>query len=289
MFEDDFFSFEVGKNPIDNVRLPDLILFKTRVIIMQKIISFMWIIVLLSGCMTKSKMAYVQDVRQKKDLGYEFVNEQNRSIIQVFDELYVNISSFSEERPDVLSSGERMLGGRSSTDYSLIAYRVDEDGYINLPLLGKTPVAGKTVEEAAAGIQKELESYFYTPTVKISFVNRNVTLIGMVERPGRYYYAGENINIFQALGLAGDVSEYGNRENVVVLREQSGQISKNRVDLTEKSLFLSDFYYLKSGDVIYVEPLNRRIWGIDQVPFSLILSAATTSLLIFDYIRRNDL
>jgi polysaccharide export outer membrane protein len=123
----------------------------------------------------------------------------------------------------------------------------------------------------------------------VSFVNKNVTVIGMVENPGRYFYSGENINIFQALGLAGDIQEYGDREKVVILRESNGRIRKNSVDLTDKSLFISDFYYLKSGDIVYVEPLNRRVWGIDQVPFSLILSAATTSLLIFDYIRRNDL
>ncbi|MFO8002004.1 MAG: polysaccharide biosynthesis/export family protein [Marinilabilia sp.] len=256
---------------------------------MRKIIYYSLVIALLSGCMTKNKMAYVQDVRKKKDLGMEFMNEQNRAVVQSFDELYVNISSFSEENQDALASGDRQIGGRSSTDYSLISYQVDEDGYINLPLLGRTEVAGKTVEQVASEIEKELESYLYSPSVKVSFVNKNVTVIGMVASPGRYFFPGEGITIFQALGMAGDIEEYGNRENVVVVRENNGRITKNEVDLTDKRLFTSDFYYMKSGDVIYVEPLSRRIWGIDQVPFQLILSAATTSLLIIDYIRRNDL
>ncbi|MFW6203242.1 MAG: polysaccharide biosynthesis/export family protein, partial [Marinilabilia sp.] len=149
--------------------------------------------------------------------------------------------------------------------------------------------AGKTLEEAASEISEELESYLYSPTVKLSFVNKNVTVLGMVESPGRYFFPGENINIFQALGMAGDVGEYGNRKDVVVLRENNGRITKNVVDLTDKEIFTSDFYYLKSEDVIYVEPLNRRIWGIDEVPFSMILSAATTSLLIVDFVRRNNL
>lgn len=256
---------------------------------MHKIISYSLVFILLSGCMTKSKMAYVQDVRRKKDLGREFVNEQQRALIQPFDEIHVSISSFSEDAPEALTFGESRLGGRSSTDYSLIAYQVDEDGYINLPVLGRTKVGGKTLVQAASEITEELESYFYSPSVKLSFVNKNVTVLGMVERPGRYFFPGENINIFQALGMAGDISEYGDREDVVILREDNGQITKNKVDLTDKKIFTSDFYYLKSDDVIYVEPLNRRIWGIDQVPFQLILSAATTSLLIVDYIRRNDL
>ncbi|MDK2840777.1 MAG: polysaccharide biosynthesis/export protein [Anaerophaga sp.] len=256
---------------------------------MWRIIIFSLILALLSGCMTRRRMVYVQDEGKKKDLGVEFLNEQERALVQTFDELYVHVSSFSEENPEMLSGGEGRIGGRTSTDYSLISYQVDENGDIDLPLLGKTHVAGKNVDEVAAQIREELKSYFYSPSVKVSFVNKNVTVIGMVENPGRYFYSGENINIFQALGLAGDIQEYGDREKVVILRESNGRIRKNSVDLTDKRLFISDFYYLKSGDIVYVEPLNRRIWGIDQVPFSLILSAATTSLLIFDYIRRNDL
>ena len=249
-------------------------------------VSFL-VLVVFSGCMTNNRVAYIQDESKRKDLGNEFVNEQNRALIQTFDELYVNVSSFSEENPDMLSSGEVRMGGRNSTDYSLISYQVDEDGNIDLPLLGEVHVAGKTVDQVAEEVQKELKSYFYSPSVKVSFVNKNVTIVGMVADPGRYFYSGENINIFQALGLAGDIDEYGNREEVVIIREKNGRIMKNKVDLTDKSLFISDYYYLDSGDVIYVEPLNRRVWGIDQVPFSLILSAATTSLLIFDYINGN--
>ncbi len=256
---------------------------------MQKVIIYGLMFVLFSGCMTKNKMVYIQDASKNKDLGMEFVNEQNRALVQNFDELYINVSSFSEESPGMLSSGEGRIGGRTSTDYSLISYQVDDEGNIDLPLLGKTPVTGKTVDQIAAEIQEELKSYFYSPAVKVSFVNKNITVIGLVERPGRYFYSGENITVFQALGLAGDISEYGNRQEAIIVRDNNGRISKNVVDLTDKGLLISDFYYLKSGDVLYVEPLKRRVWGIDQVPFSLILSAATTSLLIFDYIRRNDL
>lgn len=264
---------------------PILFLLKTKIDGMRKILILSLIIALSSGCMTRRQMAYVQDKGKKKDLGVEFLNEQKRALIQTFDELYINVSSFSEDNPELLAPGDIRTGGRSSTDYSLISYQVDEDGYIDLPLLGKVHVAGKTVDQVAKEIQEELKSYFYAPSVKVSFVNKNVTVIGMVERPGRYFYSGENINIFQALGLAGDIGEYGDRKRVVIIRESNGRIRKNRVDLTDKSLFISDFFYLKSGDVVYVEPLNRRIWGINSVPFSLILSAATTSLLIIDYVQ----
>ncbi|MFW6275997.1 MAG: polysaccharide biosynthesis/export family protein, partial [bacterium] len=126
-------------------------------------------------------MVYVQDDSKHKDLGKEFVNEQDRSLIQKFDEIYVAVSSFSEDDPGLINANESRIGGRTSTDYSLVSYQVDENGNITLPLIGETPVTGKTVDQVAGEIEEELEGYFYSPSVKVSFVNKNITVIGMVE------------------------------------------------------------------------------------------------------------
>jgi polysaccharide export outer membrane protein len=143
------------------------------------------------------------------------------------------------------------------------------------------------VDEVASLVQGQLVDYLYSPSVRVSFVNKNVTILGLVASPGRYFYSGEYINIFQALGLAGDIDVYGNRKEVVVIREENGRITKHLVDLTDKNLFHNDLYYLRSNDVVYVEPLSRRNWGIEQVPFSLLLSSATTFILILDYLSNN--
>ncbi len=255
---------------------------------MQKLFPFYFLILLLPACMPNSKMVYVQDDSQNEMFGREYLNERKRTLIQIFDELYIDVNSFDENDPNFLNNESGRMGGRNSTDYSLIAYRVDEEGNINLPLIGKLKVVDLTVDEVAGMIQSELVDYLYSPSVRVSFVNKNVTVLGLVASPGRFFYSGEQINIFQALGLAGDIEEYGNREKVVVVREENGRITKHVVDLTDKNLFNSDLYYLKSNDVVYVEPLGRRNWGIDQVPFSLILSSATTFILILDYMRRNN-
>lgn len=254
----------------------------------QKGLYISVLIVLLSGCMSRRKTVYVQDDRQKELFSMEYLNQRERTLIQIFDELYIEVNTFDEDNPNFLNNESGRLGGRNSTDYSLIAYRVDEEGNITLPLIGKLKVVGLSVDEVAGLMQAELKDYLYSPSVRVSFVNKNVTILGLVERPGRYFYSGEHINIFQALGLAGDAQEYANREEVVLIREANGRITRHVIDLTDKELFRSDFYYLKSNDVLYLEPLSRRNWGIDRVPFSLILSSATTFILILDYMRRNN-
>jgi polysaccharide export outer membrane protein len=255
---------------------------------MRKLFPFYLLILLLPACMPNSKMVYVQDDRKDEMFGMEYLNERKRTLIQIFDELYIEVNSFDENNPNFLNNDASRLGGRTSTDYSLIAYRVDEEGNINLPLIGKLKVVNLTVDEVASLVQGQLGDYLYSPSVRVSFVNKNVTVLGYVASPGRYFYSGEYINVFQALGLAGDIEEYGNRKELVVIREENGRITKHLVDLTDKDLLQNDLYYLKSNDVVYVQPLTRRNWGIDQVPFSLILSSATTFILILDYMRRNN-
>ncbi len=254
---------------------------------MRKAIPFYLLILSLAACMPNKKIVYVQDDHNKEMFAMEYLNKSKRTVIEIFDELYIEVNTFDESKPNFLNNESGRLGGRTSTDYSLIAYRVDEEGNLSLPLIGKLKVVGLTVDEVSGLIQSELVDYLYSPSVRVSFVNKNITLLGEVARPGRYFYSGEHINIFQALGLAGDLEEYANRENVVIIREENGRITKRRVDLTDKDLFNSELYNLHSNDVVYVEPLGRRNWGIDRVPFSLVLSSATTFILILDYMRRN--
>ncbi len=123
------------------------------------------------------------------------------------------------------------------------------------------------------------------PSVNIKFVNKTVTVLGYVNNPGRYEFYDQRINIFQALGYARDVAEYGNREKVMLIREENNVITRNYIDLTDENLLASYYYYVKTNDVIYVEPLKRRHWGIDTFPFTLILTSISTFVLVMSYIN----
>ncbi len=244
------------------------------------------LIINLVSCVPQKEVIYVQD--RQKDMAFEmeYANLKRKNKIEVFDELYIQVNSFDAGNLNFMNSSLSGTSARSAAELSLISYRVDEDGYIDLPVLGRIKVIGLTIEESANLIRKELESYLNSPSVKISFVNRSITVLGYVRQAGRYYYTGEYINVFQALGLAGDIQEFGNRKEVVVIREENNKITKHRISLTDKEIFKSPYYYLDSNDIVYVEPLKRRHWGMETFPYALILSSITTFLLVANYIKK---
>lgn len=157
---------------------------------------------------------------------------------------------------------------------------------MKLPIVGQTKVEGLTVDEASEKIRKELGDYLNTPSVKITFVNKSITVLGSVNRPGRYFYAAEYLSIFQALGLAGDISEYGNRKEVVIVRDSNHQVIRKKLNLTDIALLGEADLYVQPDDVIYVEPLKRRHWGFAAFPWAVVLSSITTVILVANYVKQ---
>jgi polysaccharide biosynthesis/export protein len=125
------------------------------------------------------------------------------------------------------------------------------------------------------------------PSVFMRFMNTKVTVLGDVGRPGVYMFDYKNINILQAIGYAGDVGIFGNRRNVLIIREDGGKREKHYIDLTRGNLLESDWYNLKSGDIVFVEPLGRKKWGMATVPYNLILSLITTGLFVYTFVQNN--
>lgn len=241
------------------------------------------------SCVPLKDQIYVQDAKDNLYMDEAFTNPKVDNVIKSFDELYIQVNSFDEQSLNFMENRNSSMGGggRSTADISLISYKVDKFGFVDLPILGKINVKGLQEEEAAELIRTELESYLNSPSVKVKFVNKRITVIGAVNRPGNYIYTQEYINIFEALGFAGDVVVTGNRKNVVIIREVNNQITKHRLDITDKEIFSSDYYYLSSNDVVYVEPHKRSIWGIQTFPYALILSTISTFILISNYISNN--
>lgn len=246
------------------------------------------VVLIATACVPQKDVVYLQDDVENKFIDSEHQVQKDRQVIQPFDEVYIEVASTDREGSNFL---EQQRGGMYSANspeaLSIISYRVDDKGNVNLPVIGKIRISGYTLEEAADFMQSQLEEYLYQPSVKINFVNKSITLIGFVYRPGRYYYSSDHINIFQALGMAGDIQEFGNRKRVLIIREIDNRTTKTLVDLTSESIIDSQYYYLRSNDVVYVEPLKRRWWGMNTFPFALLLSSVTTFILVMDYIQRD--
>ncbi|GAB3041950.1 polysaccharide biosynthesis/export family protein [Spirosoma pulveris] len=143
-------------------------------------------------------------------------------------------------------------------------YLVSEDGQIELPLMGRQTVAGLTNSQAAAQIKQKLLEYLKEPTVNVRNLNFQISVSGEVARPSVFSISNEQISLPAALGLAGDITIYGQRTNILVIREENGKRTFNRVDLTKRDVFTSPFYYLRPNDIVYVEPGKARITNADR-------------------------
>ncbi|MBK3519108.1 polysaccharide biosynthesis/export family protein [Carboxylicivirga marina] len=254
---------------------------------MRQIYPFVLFIISFVACVPQKEVIYFQDDIEDKYIDTEYNIAKNRQIIQPFDEVYIEVISTDREGTNFLQQQQR--GGIYNTTtpegLSIISYRVDEYGNVNLPVVGKVKLSGKSIEEAADYMEKQLEDYLYQPSVKINFVNKSITLVGYVSRPGRYYYSSDHINIFQALGMAGDIQEFGNRTEVVIVREDENNTTKAVVDLTTEKIFDSPYYYLRSNDIVYIKPLKKRRWGFDSFPYALLMSSITTLILVMEYVK----
>lgn len=137
-------------------------------------------------------------------------------------------------------------------------FLVDRGGNIEYPQLGILHVEGLTREDLSQQIKTRLDTVLINPSVDVRFLNYKVTVLGEVRNPGSYAFPTENVTILDALGLSGDITEFGKKDNVMVVREMNGVIEKGRINLKSDSLFLSPYYHLQQGDVVMVEASPRR-------------------------------
>ena len=166
----------------------------------------------------------------------------------------------------------------------LIGYLVNRDGVIDIPLIGKTQAAGLTTDELQDTILLKLQPYLKEPAVIVRFLNFRITVLGEVTLPGTFLVANERVTILDIIGRAGDITPYGNRTNILIIREQDGKRSTSRLNLQDRDIFKSPYFYLQQNDVVYVEPLKARTASIrDQsqriLPWLSAITALTTLAL----------
>lgn len=253
---------------------------------MRLALQFCLVFLMFVACVPQKDVVYVQGDADDKYMDIEHSSPDEKTTIEPYDEIYIEIFSLDQDEVNFLNRRQGITNTAGPEGFSLIAHRVDEFGRINLPVIGKIKLSGYTLDEASDLLETELAGYLNSPSVKLNFVNKNIAVMGYVARPGRYYYSTDKISIFQALSMAGDIQEFGNRKNVCVIRNVEDKITKQYINLTNEELFTSPYYYLRSNDIVYVEPLKRRWWGLDTFPYALVLSSITTFILVLDYVNR---
>lgn len=216
----------------------------------------------LASCATVKDIAYFQNrvvdnpeaidkhagiVIQEKDMLSIVVSSRNPELVAMFNLPVVSYQAGSEV---VSSAGYQKLMG----------YVVDNDGYIDFPVLGAIEVAGLTRWELSEKIKKQLmtQGYLNDAVVTVEFMNFKVSVIGEVNSPGTYTIEGDKVTILQAISLARDLTIFGERENVCVIRERDGERIMYDINLCDVSMFQSPAYYLQQNDVVYVQPSEVR-------------------------------
>ena len=240
---------------------------------------------LISSCIPQKRLEYINDPVNNQNV-YQ-LNQKPKNLIKPNDELYIRVSSFDDVAHNFFNnqSNSNYLNYGNDVSVSLISYTVNDSGYIYFPIIGHILVKDLTINEATDKLKNLLSEYFNQPTVLIKFVNKRVTVMGEVARPGTYVYTTERINIFEALSLAGDVTVHGDKRDVFLVRDVNDSIIKRKVDLTKDQILYSANYYLKPNDILYVRPRRSIKWNVVSVPISLVLSTVTTTLLIINYIQ----
>lgn len=190
--------------------------------------------------------------------------------IQPSDILTIIVGSLSPEANEVFNAPNQFT--TASTNYANVGgarvqplgYMVDSDGNIEIPLVGKLKVSGMRTVQAADTIRVRLQNYLKEPSVIVRNLNFKVSVLGEVKSPAIYVIPDEKITLPEVLSLAGDLTIYGNRKNVMLIREEGGKREYYRVDLTSREIFDSPYYYLHKNDVVYVEPVKSRMLDTDS-------------------------
>lgn len=228
---------------------------------MKKILLMAMLALALASCNTSKKIVYFQDIQVNRP---EAITEARDITVQPKDQIYILVSSKDPQLAALfnLPRAQYQIGSGSSESSSgqISGYTLDTEGYIDFPVLGRLYVAGMTKSEIASFIKKRLmdENLINDPVVTVEFMNLYYSILGEVNNPGKYMITKDQITLLEALSMAGDLTIYGKRDAIFVVREEDGQRVTHWVDLRTQDLFRSPVYYLKQNDVIYVQPNKVR-------------------------------
>ena len=238
---------------------------------------------ILYSCVPQHKLKYVQDeTTSEKKPAYQ--HERPIKRIQPFDNLYIKVLSIDAETAAIFSN-ETVMNG-PGIDINLISYTVNDKGVIDFPFVGEIDVNNLTLKEAKLKIEQELSQYLSNTSITIKFVNSNITVLGEVKNQGEFPYFKEQINIFQALGFAGGITDYGDKSKVTLIREDGDKIRYHLIDLTDKKVIETDYFYLQPNDIVIVEPIKTKFRNLRTFTYSTFLATATTLVTILYFFKK---
>lgn len=226
---------------------------------------FLCLIAFLASCSAPKEVLYLQDIASIKE---ENIDKNYEVIIHKDDLFAILVNSKDPELalPFNMPVVTYQIGAQTTAQQRLLGYLVDQNGDIDFPILGKIHVEGLTRMQVTELIKQKLmsEDLIKDPIVTVQFLNFKVSVMGEVTRPGTFDISGDRITLLEALSMAGDLTIYGRRDRVAVIREKDGKRRILYHDLRSSDIFQSPCYYLQQNDIVYVEP-NKAKTGQSRI------------------------
>jgi len=243
------------------------------------------VISMSSSCVSNKKIAYFQDIQTVNQAKLEHAITFSEPVIQSDDILTINVFTLNQQNGAIVNQAAStpILGGNSNSGLSTqnTGFLVDKNGEIELSLIGKLKVAGLTTYQARELIREKASVVYKEPNVQLRFANFKVSVLGEVNAPSAYTLPNEKVSILDALSLAGDLTIYGKRDNVLIVRDNNGSKEFARLNLNSSEIFNSPYYYLRQNDVVYVEPNKRKVSASNSAQIQTIgVIASVVSVIV---------
>jgi polysaccharide biosynthesis/export protein len=234
---------------------------------------------IMASCTSYKDITYLRNLNPSTADSL-YLSHSGKYRIQPADILYIKVNCMDESINNVFNKSALSSSLVSSNlgGFYVIGYTVESDGTINLPVLGKIIVSGLTVAEALSAIQKQADKYIANAQIDVKLVSFKISVIGEVRKPGQFEIFNDKANVFEALAIAGDLSYYANRRNILILRTEPEGIKTFRIDLTNKNILASPLFYLQPNDIVYVEPMKSTGLRLTAADYSVLISTIAVTL-----------
>ncbi len=259
---------------------------KTSRFFFTRLLLVSLILVFLSSCVTQKQVKYLQ--RQQQNDTSRFYQNQKLSEykIQPHDNLYIRVFSMDEKSYLFFNKQSTIItnyASESELSLYLDSYNVSDSGYIDFPMIGKIFVKDLRVDQVKDSVQILINEYLKDVIVTVKLVSFSISILGEVRLPGTHLVYKDKINIFQAISLAGDLTDFANRQKVALIRQTKEGSRVIYLNLNSIDILHSEYYYLKPNDILYFAPLGIKRWGTETFPWTLVFSALSTITLLIYY------
>lgn len=239
---------------------------------------------MLASCVPQKKIKYLQDI-PGEDTATAFINERPLDYrVQPGDNLFIKINSLEEKSTSYFNEVSGSNTNMGGSNLYLNSYLVNDTGYFHFPSLGYLYVKDKSAEEIQSELEDRLGEYLVEPVVIVRLASFRITLLGEFNNPGKYDVYQSNINIFEAISLGGDLTDFAKRNKIAIIRQTSNGSEIIRVNLNDKRILESDYYYLLPNDIVYAEPIQAKQFVSTNFPYGLAFSILSTILLLYAFI-----